>query len=147
MDPITAIGIAQASYAAICAGFKHGRELETMAGDIGRWMGAIQTVKTSHEKAKSRRFGSIEEEALETYAAKKKAEKMEDELRNFLISNYGINAWNDVIRIQGQLRKQKLEEQRLRQKRIEEIVNILLISSLICLVGGALVFLLWLTTL
>jgi hypothetical protein len=147
LDPITAIGIAQASYAAICAGFKHGRELETMAGDIGRWMGAIQTVKTSHEKAKSRRFGSIEEEALETYAAKKKAEKMEDELRNFLISNYGINAWNDVIRIQGQLRKQKLEEQRLRQKRIEEIVNILLISSLICLVGGALVFLLWLTTL
>ena len=144
MDPITAIGIAQASYAAICAGFKHGREIETMAGDIGRWMGAIQTVKTSHEKAKSRRFGSIEEEALETYAAKKKAEKMEDELRNFLIANYGLNAWNDVIRIQGQLRKQRLEEERLRKKKVEEIVNILLISLLIFLVGGALVFLLWL---
>ena len=144
MDPITAIGIAQASYAAICAGFKHGREIETMAGDIGRWMGAIQTVKTSHEKAKSRRFGSIEEEALETYAAKKKAEKMEDELRNFMIANYGLNAWNDVIRIQGQLRKQRLEEERLRKKKVEEIVNILLISLLIFLVGGALVFLVWL---
>lgn len=147
MDPITAIGIAQASYAAICAGFKHGREIESMAGDIGRWMGAIQTVKTSHEKAKSRRFGSIEEEALETYAAKKKAEKMEDELRNFLIANYGLNAWSDVIRIQGQLRKQRLEEQRLRKKRVEEIVNAIVVFSLILLVGGALVFLTWLITL
>ena len=147
MDPITAIGIAQASYAAICAGFRHGREIETMAGDIGRWMGAIQTVKSSHETAKKRRFGSIEEEALETYAAKKKAEKMEDELRNFLIANYGLNAWNDVIRIQGQLRKQRLEEERLRQKKIEEIVNAIVVFSLVLLLGGALVFLIWLTTL
>lgn len=147
MDPITAIGIAQASYSAICAGFKHGREIEAMAGDIGRWMGAIQTVKTSHEKAKKQRFGSIEEEALETYAAKRKAEKMEDELRNFLIANYGLNAWNDVIRIQGQLRKQRLEEARLRQKKIEEIVNAIVVFSLVLLLGGALVFLIWLTTL
>lgn len=147
MDPITAIGIAQASYAAICAGFRHGREIETMAGDIGRWMGAIQTVKSSHETAKKRRFGSIEEEALETYAAKKKAEKMEDELRNFLIANYGLNAWNDVIRIQGQLRKQRLQEERLRKKKIEEIVNAIVVFSLVLLLGGALVFLIWLTTL
>ncbi len=147
MDPITAIGIAQASYSAICAGFKHGREIEAMAGDIGRWMGAIQAVKTSHETAKKRRFGSIEEEALETYAAKRKAEKMEDELRNFLIANYGLNAWNDVIRIQGQLRKQRLEEARLRQKKIEEIVNAIVVFSLVLLLGGSLVFLIWLTTL
>lgn len=147
MDPITAIGIAQASYSAICAGFRHGREIEAMAGDIGRWMGAIQTVKTSHEKAKSRRFGSIEEEALETYAAKKKAEKMEEELRNFLIANYGLNAWNDVIRIQGQIRKQRQEEERIRKKKIEEIVNAIAIFFMLVLLGGALVFLTWLTTL
>lgn len=147
MDPITAIGIAQASYSAIVAGFKHGREIESMVGDIGRWMGAIQTVKTSHEKAKKRRFGSIEEEALETYAAKRKAEKMEEELRNFLIAHYGLNAWNDVIRIQGRLRKERQAEEERRKKQMEEVLTWVAVSLLIVGVAGALVLLLWLINL
>lgn len=144
MDPITAIGIAQASYSAIVAGFKHGRDIESMVGDVGRWMGAIQTVKTSHEKAKKRRFGSIEEEALETYAAKRKAEKMEEELRNFLIAHYGLNAWNDVIRIQGRIRKQRMEEEARRKKQVEEILTWIGVSLLVIGLAGALVFTIWL---
>jgi len=84
MDPVTAIGVASTAYSAIVKGFQMGREVESMAGDLGRWMGAINSVKNGHEKAKKRKFGSIEEEALETFAAKKKAEKMEEELRQFV---------------------------------------------------------------
>ena len=40
MDPMSAIAIAGTAFNAIKAGFEHGREIETMAGDIGRWMGA-----------------------------------------------------------------------------------------------------------
>ena len=110
MDPITAIGIATTAYSAIKKGFQVGKEVESMAGDLGRWMNAINAVKTEHSKAKGRRFGSVEEEALETFAAKKKAEQMENELRNFIVGQYGMNAWQDIIRIQADLRKKQKEE-------------------------------------
>ena len=125
MDPITAIGIATTAYGAIKKGFEVGKEVESMAGDLGRWMNAIHAVKNEHNKAKGRRFGSVEEEALETFAAKKKAEQMENELRNFIIGQYGVNAWQDIIRIQADLRKKQKEEQiRLAQERDQLIYNI-----------------------
>ena len=37
MDPITAIAGATAAFNAIKAGFGVGREIESMAGEIGRW--------------------------------------------------------------------------------------------------------------
>ena len=72
MDPISAIGVATTAYNAIKRGFQVGKEIEGMSKDLGRWMGAIQQVKEGHNKAKGRSFGSVEEEALESFAALKK---------------------------------------------------------------------------
>ena len=136
MDPITAIAVASTAYNAIKKGFQVGKEVESMAGDLGRWMNAINAVKTSHSKAKGRRFGSVEEEALETFAAKKKAEQMENDLRNFIVGQYGVNAWQDIIRIQADLRKkQKEEEIRLAVARDELIYNITMISIIILFIA------------
>jgi len=136
MDPITAIGIASTAYSAIKKGFEVGKEVESMAGDLGRWMNAINAVKTSHSKAKGRRFGSVEEEALETFAAKKKAEQMENDLRNFIVGQYGVNAWQDIIRIQADLRKkQKEAEQLAAQKRDELIYNLFIIGIIVLFVS------------
>ncbi len=143
IDPISAIAAAKVAYETIKKGFQIGKDVESMAGDIGRWMNAINDVKESHNKAKSRRFGSVEEEALETFAAKKQAEKMEDELRNFIIGNYGLNGWNDIIRIQAQLRKKKLEEKRQRQQQVE---NIMYWGTVGCLVLLITVFLIGVLT-
>jgi len=87
MDPVTAIASASAAYQAIKKGFAIGKEVQSMSKDIGTLMNAINSVKEGHEKAKGRRFGSIEEEALETFAAKKKAEQLENDLRHFLIAH------------------------------------------------------------
>jgi len=136
MDPITAIGIASTAYSAIKKGFEVGKEVESMAGDLGRWMNAINAVKTSHSKAKGRRFGSVEEEALETFAAKKKAEQMENDLRNFIVGQYGVNAWQDIIRIQADLRKkQKEEELRLAAARDEFIYNATMVGIIILFIS------------
>ena len=70
MDPITAIAAATTAFNAIKKGFSVGRDVESMSKDLGRWMGAIQEVKEGHKKKQSRSFGSVEEEALESYAAK-----------------------------------------------------------------------------
>ena len=126
MDPVTAIGIATTAYKTIVSGFKVGKQVESMSKDLGRWMGAIQAVKEGHKKKKSRSFGSVEEEALETFAAVKEAERMERELRNFVNLSHGPNAWNEVLRIQAQIRKEKkeaeLEEQRKQRKMIENTI-------------------------
>jgi len=136
MDPITAIAAASTAYTAIKKGFQVGKEVESMAGDLGRWMNAINSVKTEHSKAKGRRFGSVEEEALETFAAKKKAEQMENELRNFITMNYGMNAWQDIIRIQADIRKkQKEEEIRLAAARDELIYNATIVGLIILFIS------------
>ena len=97
MDPISAIGVATTAYNAIKKGFQVGKEIESMSKDLGRWMGAIQEVKEGHNKAKGRSFGSVEEEALESFAALKQAQQMENDLRNFVNLSYGPNAWNEVL--------------------------------------------------
>ena len=142
MDPISAIAAATTAYNAIKRGFKVGKEIEGMSKDLGRWMGAIQEVKEGHNKAKGRSFGSVEEEALESFAALKKAQQMESELRQFVNFNYGHNAWNEVIRIQVDIRKRKkeaLEEAKRKQaKMIENTILGVLVIFFLGAVGAVL---------
>ena len=44
VDPISAFGVATAAFNAIKKGFEMGREVESMYGDIGRWMTSCETV-------------------------------------------------------------------------------------------------------
>ena len=142
MDPITAIAAATTAFNAIKKGFSVGRDVESMSKDLGRWMGAIQDVKDGHKKSKGRTFGSVEEEALETFAAKKKAEQMERELRNFVNLSHGPSAWNEVIRIQADIRLKKkeaiAEAKKLQAKRIENIILGVLVLFFLGAVGAVL---------
>ena len=142
MDPITAFGVATTAFNAIKKGFQVGRDVESMSKDLGRWMGAIQDVKDGHSKKKNRVFGSVEEEALETFAIKKKAIAMENDLRNFVNLSYGPNAWNEVIRIQADIRKQKkeaIEEAKRKQKKmIENLILGVLVVFFLGVVGAVL---------
>jgi molecular chaperone GrpE (heat shock protein) len=142
MDPITAIAAATTAFNAIKKGFSVGRDVESMSKDLGRWMGAIQDVKDGHKKSKGRSFGSVEEEALETFAAKKKAEQMERELRNFVNLSHGPSAWNEVIRIQADIRLKKkeaiAEAKKLQAKKIENIILGVLVIFFLGAVGAVL---------
>tara|TARA_R100000149_G_scaffold65038_1_gene38328 strand:- start:328 stop:777 length:450 start_codon:yes stop_codon:yes gene_type:complete len=144
MDPITAFGVATTAFNAIKKGFQVGRDVESMSKDLGRWMGAIQDVKEGHNKKKNRIFGSVEEEALETFAIKKKAIAMENELRTFVNYSYGPNAWNEVLRIQADIRKQKKEAiEEAKRKQAQMIENIILGVLVVFFLGvvGAILYL------
>lgn len=142
MDPISLLGIATTAFATIKKGFEFGRDAESMIKDIGRFMHSIDDLKHTHDKSKKKKFGSVEEESLETYVALKKARKMEDELRNFMIASYGVNAWNDILRIQAQLRKERQEELARKRKEQEEMIKIGLTFLIILgiVVGGMFVY-------
>jgi len=140
MDPVTGIAIASTAYKAICTAFQHGREIEQMAGDLGRWMQGINAVKEGHSKAKGRRIGSVEEEALETFAALKKAQQMENELRNFITGHYGMNAWQQIIKIQADIRVRQRQEKIESARRQEEIFEYILIGASVFVVAVVAVF-------
>ena len=53
--------------------------------------------------------GSIEEAALSAYAAKKKLEEQRYELKIFLNMTYGPQAYEDLLKMEGQIRKQRQE--------------------------------------
>jgi hypothetical protein len=112
-----------------------------MYGDIGRWMTANEAIHQGHAKSKSRGVGSIEEEALETFGALKKAKAMEDELRNWLIATHGMNAWNDLLRIQASIRKKRKEEAERKRRELEMIIKWVCYGGLTFIVTVALIIL------
>ena len=143
MDPMSAIAIAGTAFSAIKQGFEHGREIEGMMGDMARWMGAIKDVKEGANKAKAKKkYGSIEEEAFEEFAALKEAERMEQELRQFVNMNYGPESWNQIVKLQAEIRvreqEAKLQAQREREEAIEKLciwVAVIGILGLIVFMG------------
>ena len=146
MDPVTislAMGVASKAFDAIKKGFSVGRDIEQMSGDIGRWMGAVSDVDNAEKQAKNPplfgklfKAGSIEEAALSAYAAKKKLEEQRYELKMFLNMTYGPQAYDDLLKMEGQIRKQRQEtvykQQQLRRQ-IGEAVAWLVVASI---VGG-----------
>jgi len=140
MDPMSLIAVASTAFNAIKSGFEHGREIESMAGDIGRWMGAIKDVKEGAAKKKKKTYGSIEEAAFEEFAALKEAERMENELRQFVNMNYGPSSWNEIVRIQAQIRVREQEEIAQAKRDREEAIEKICIWIAVVAVIGLIVF-------
>ena len=113
--------MATAAFNAIKKGFEVGRDVESMYGDIGRWMTSCETVNKEAKKAKTSGM-SVEEEALEIFAHKKKIQAMEQELRTFVNMSHGPNAWNEVLRIQAEIRKKRKEAILAAKKKQEEMI-------------------------
>ena len=141
MDPVTALATASTTFSLIKKGFQAGRDVEAMYGDIGKWMGAVSDVNQAAKMSKNPPLfkklfagSSVEQEALDAYAAKKKAEEMENELRSWINLVHGPNAWNDLLKMQAKIRKQRQEQlyaqAELRQK-IFNIVGVVLLCTII----------------
>ena len=132
MDPISAMATASAAFNVIKKGFAVGRDIEQMAGDLGRWMGALSDIEQAEKEAKNppifkKLFAgkSIEQEAMEAFAAKKKAQQQRDELKQWLQFTVGSRAWDELLQMEGQIRKQRQEtlyRQRERRQKFLEIV-------------------------
>ena len=127
VDPITAFSAATAAFTAIKKGFQIGRDVESMYGDIGRWMTSCETVNKEAGKAKKSGM-SVEEEALEVFAHQKKIKAMEEELRTFINLSHGPNAWNEVLRIQADIRKKRKEAILKAKKEREQMIMWVLVG-------------------
>lgn len=119
MEPIT---VALTAFTAVKTGIKAGRELQDMAGDLGKLWGGLDTARASHNqkrtKAMRNEFVSVEEEALKTFADKRKADEIEKELHQFIVYTLGAEAWKELITLRGKIRKERQEAAREAAKQL-----------------------------
>tara|TARA_R100000353_G_scaffold138960_1_gene98888 strand:+ start:9575 stop:10060 length:486 start_codon:yes stop_codon:yes gene_type:complete len=132
MDPLTisaAISTATAAFGGIKRAFAAGRDLESMSQDLSRWMGAVSDVDAAHKSAKNPSLfkkvfsgQSIEQEAIEAFAAKKKLESQRDELKTFIMFTHGTRAWEELLAMEGDIRKRRQKEIYEAKERREKII-------------------------
>ena len=141
IDPITALGAATAAFNAVKRGVEMGQDIENMSGQIGKWMGAVSDIDKSSEYAKKPPLfkklfasGSVEEEALQAFMAKKKAEDMREQLKQIISATRGPAAWQELIRTEADIRKKRqkaIYDQKERQKHLLEICAIIFAGVLV----------------
>jgi len=128
MDPLTLLAMAQAAYAGIQAGIAAGKEIQGMAADLSDLWGSV--AKLTHmaaDKPSTSIFSdkSAEQIAMERYAAKAEAQDLALKAKNMFVGKFGLAAWDqiqkEVIEIRKEIERQKYEENRASEARMEEI--------------------------
>ena len=131
MDPVTitaALSVAKSAFTAIKNGFAVGKDIESMGKDLSRWMGALSDVDNAEKTTKNAsalqklfKGKEIEASAIEAFTAKKKLEQQRQELKTFINFHYGSNSWNEILKMEGEIRKKRQQDIYERQELIRKI--------------------------
>ena len=112
-----------------------------MSGQLTQWASSMSDLAYLEQKNKNPPWwkalngGSVEAEALEIFTAKRKAEAMRKELKDWISFSMGPSAWDELVATEGKIRKQK-KEQEYRKAEIQEAIITWGISGVILLVGA-----------
>jgi len=138
VDPISAMAIAGTAFNALKKGVSIGRDIESMGKDLSRWMSAVSDVDRAHHEAKNPPIfkklfngASVEQEAIELFTQKKQLENQRDELRKLISSMCGPSAWQELIRMEKDIRQQRKEtiyKQREARKHFMEAIAIIFLG-------------------
>ena len=142
MDPVTIIGGATVAFNALKKGFQVGKDLQDMSGQLTQWAGAMSDLSFMEAKNKNPPWWkalngcSVEAEALEIFTAKRKAESMRKELKDWISFSMGPSAWDELVATEGKIRKKK-KDQEYRKAEVQEAIVTWTLSILIIITGAA----------
>ena len=139
MDPVTIISGATVAFNALKKGFAIGKDLQDMSSQLTQWAGHMADLGQAEKQVKNPPWwksigGSVEAEAMEVFAAKRKAESMRKELKDYISFTMGPSAWDELVALEGKIRKQK-KEQEYRKAELQEAIITWTVSGLLLLVG------------
>jgi hypothetical protein len=140
VDPVTIIGGATVAFNALKKGFQVGKDLQAMSGQLTQWAGCMSDLAYAEQKNKNPPWwkalngGSVEAEALEIFTAKRKAEEMRKELKDWISFSMGPSAWDELVATEGKIRKQK-KEQEYRKAEMQEAIVTWGVTGLLLTVG------------
>ena len=148
MDPVTIIGGATVAFNALKKGFAIGKDLQDMSGQLTKWAGHMADLGQAEKQVKNPPWwksigGSVEAEAMEVFAAKRKAESMRKELKDYISFTMGPSAWDELVATEAKIRKQK-KEQEYRKAEMQEAIITWTVTSLLLAIGfGTLGFIIY----
>ena len=148
MDPVTIISGATVAFNALKKGFALGKDLQSMSGQLSKWAGHMSDLGQAEKQVKNPPWwkslsGSVEAEAIEVFAAKKKAEQMRQELKDHISWTMGPSVWEELVRIEAKIRKQKREHE-YRKAELQEAIVTWSVTGILVVTGiGAVVFFAW----
>ena len=124
-----------------------GRDLESCINDVSRWMKAASDIDQAEKQAKNpplfkklQGADTVQQQALQVYAAKKKLEAQRAELKQYLQMTYGPQSWADLIHLEGRIRKERQEMIYKQQEMRQQIVEGIAIAILVLLSVGVMGF-------
>tara|TARA_R110000824_G_scaffold112138_3_gene261162 strand:- start:12728 stop:13195 length:468 start_codon:yes stop_codon:yes gene_type:complete len=126
IDPATAITAASFAFNAIKKSCQIGRDLEGMAGDLGRWSKAISDFDFAAKRIENPKwyqsFGNVEQQAMELFVQKKQRENMRDDLRKMISETLGPSAWQELIRMENEIRQKQKDAEYKRIERKDAVI-------------------------
>ena len=145
VDPVTAIATATAAFNTVKKMVQMGRDVEDTLGQIGKWYGAISDLNEAERIAKNPPLfkkivagKSIEQEAMDVYAAKKRAQQQEKELRELLMYTYGPGGYQELVELRRRIKNEREKTIYAQARRRKNAFWMTLQSGLVLLLSGAL---------
>jgi hypothetical protein len=149
IDPITAFAAAQTAVTAIKKGIQLGKDIGGISSDLAKFAGAISDIDFAHKSAENQPwyavlFGGTGPSAMDIFAKKKQAEALRAEIKQYIQFGYGQSAWEELLRIEAQVRKERQKtlyrKAEIKQTIIEWTVGVLVLVSGVGILGVVLYF-------
>ena len=139
MDPVTIISGATVAFNALKKGFAIGKDLQDMSSQLTQWAGHMSDLGQAEKQVKNPPWwktlgGSVEAEAMEVFAAKRKAEQMRKELKDYISFTMGPSAWDELVATEAKIRKQK-KDQEYRKAEMQEAIITWTLTSVLLAIG------------
>ena len=130
IDPVTAFGVAVTAFNTVQKLVKAGKEIESVAGQLGKWYSAVQSFNESAAKKeqdlKKGKFlgkGSIEQEALDIVMHRERLKKMEYELYILIAGVYGQEAYQSMMSERTKIKRQREQAAKIAKRRKQEMIT------------------------
>lgn len=147
IDPVTAIAGATKAFTMVKAMVEAGKSAEDTMMQIGKWYGHASDVMYAEKKVRNvnpfRRVvfsGSVQQEAMQAFAAKKKMEAQQKELLSIIGMVYGKEGLQEFRDMRKQIARERADTIYRQQEAKEQMLAGLLVLLAIAVVVGTAVF-------
>ena len=148
IDPITAAAAATKAYAGVRAFIEAGKSIEDTFQVVARWQGHASDIMYASKRQKKRTnplkqvvfAESIEAEAAQVFAAKKRIENQRKEIVTLLQYAYGNEGLEEYRNCMKEVQEQRQREVYAQQEAKDAIIKSFWIVVLVGVAGGIIAF-------
>ena len=148
IDPITAAAAATKAYAGVRAFIEAGKSIEDTFQVVARWQGHASDIMYANKRHKKRTnplkqvvfAQSIEAEAAQMFAAKKRIENQRKEIVTLLQYAYGNEGLEEYRNCMKEVQEQRQREVYAQQEAKDTIIKSFWIIVLVGIAGGIIAF-------